>query len=103
MSVIKLVLDEEYIRLMELADNYKKKLENLPKGSLSRKVRSNNIYLYRAFRDSDKIRFIYIGKEDSDQAREAIALHAERVRYRDLLKKVKSEIKEVRRALNGYN
>lgn len=102
MSVIKHVLKEEYDRLLELADNYENKIQDLPKGSISKKARDNNIYLYRAYRDSEKVRFIYIGKEGSEQAKKAVSDRNELIKYRKLLKKVKSEIKEIKRILNGY-
>ena len=102
MSVIKHVLEEEYKRLLELADSYQIKIDSLPKGSISKKIRNKNIYFYRAYRDSDKIRYVYIGKDGSEQAEKALSDREEWIKYYNLLKEVKSEIKEIKRALNGY-
>ena len=102
MSILKSVLQEEYQRLIELLNNYEDKLKKLPKGSISRKVINREVYLYRVFRENGKIRFIYIGKEKSEVGKKALRDRKERIKYQDLLKQVKSEIKEIRRALNGY-
>lgn len=102
LSIIKHVLDEEFKRLNELAQNYKVKLDSLPKGSLSKKKRNMSFYLYWAFRDNNKVRFIYIGPEDSKVAKKALADRKERIRYQEMLKKVKSDIQEIKRAFNGY-
>jgi len=102
MSILKSVLQEEHQRLVDLFNNYEDKLNNLPKGSISRKVINEEVYLYRVFRENGKIRFIYIGKEKSEVAKRAIRDRKERIKYQDLLKQVKLEIKEIRRALNGY-
>jgi len=103
MSIIKHVLEEEHDRLVELAENYRKKIKDLPKGSISKKIRYQNVYLYRAFRDSGKVRFVYMGKEGSKQGKKALSDRNELIKYRNLLKEVRSEIKEVKRALNGYS
>ena len=102
MSILKSVLQEEYQRLIELFNNYEDKLNKLPKGSISRKVINREVYLYRVFRENGKIRFIYVGKEKSEIGKKALRDRKERIKYQDLLKQVKSEIKEIRRALNGY-
>jgi hypothetical protein len=102
MSILKSVLQEEYQRLIELFNNYEDKLKKLPKGSISRKVINGEVYLYRVFRENGKIRFIYIGKEKSEVGKKALRDRKEHIKYQDLLKQVKSEIKEIRRALNGY-
>lgn len=102
MSIIKHVLDEELSRLLELVLNYENKLKSLPKGSISKKARNKKIYLYRAYRESDRVRFLYIGRNDSDEAKKALSDRQEWLKYSALLKKVKSEIKEIKRALNGY-
>ena len=102
MSVIKHVLKEELSRLIELALNYENKLKSFPKGSIAKKNRNNHTYLYRVFRESDKVRFIYIGRDDSIEAKKALSDRKEWIKYRDLFKKVKSDIKEIKRALNGY-
>jgi hypothetical protein len=100
MSVIKGVLEEELKRLKELSEDYEKKIDSLRKGSISRKKRNKNVYLYWAFRENDKIKFIYIGPEGSDAGKKALENRNKRIKYQKLLKKVKSDIKEIKRALN---
>jgi hypothetical protein len=100
LSIIKGVLQEELKRLNELAQEYNKKLNILPKGSISRKKRNKNVYLYRAYREKDKIKFIYIGLENSRPAKTALEDRNLRIKYQNLLKKVQSDIKEIKRALN---
>ena len=102
MSIVKHILEEEYNRLLDLVKNYKDKLESLPKGSISKKERNNNIYLYRAFRKSGKVCFVYLGKEGSPEREKAKSDYAEWIKYRDLLKKVSADLKEIKKALNGY-
>ena len=102
MSVIRHVLEEELDRLEKLIPEYEQKLKNIPDGSVSRKKRNKKYYLYRAYRDKGKINFVYIGHEDSDAAKQALADRKERIRYQQLLKKVKADIRELKRALSGY-
>jgi hypothetical protein len=45
---------------------------------------------------------VYIGKEDSKQGKKALSDRNELIKYRNLLKGVRSELKEVERALNGF-
>lgn len=100
MSIIKGVLEEELQRLKQLTEEYEKQLSAIQKGSISRKKRNNNVYLYWAFRENDKIKFKYIGTEDSEAGKNALEDRNKRIKYQTLLKKVKSDIKEIKRALN---
>ena len=100
MSIIKGVLEEELQRLKELVEEYEKQLSSVQKGSISKKKRNKNIYLYWAFRENNKIKFIYIGPEDSEAGKKALEERNKRIKYQKLLKKVESDIKEIKRALN---
>ena len=99
MSIIKSVLDEELQRLKELFVEYEKQLSAIQKGSISRKKRNKNVYLYWAARENNKIKFIYIGPEDSEVGKKALADRAKRIKYQKLLKKVKADIKEIKQVL----
>ena len=100
MSIVFDVLQEELDRLKNLYKIYTKKIQVLPKGSISLKKRYNNIYLYLAFRNGYKVKFKYIGKKDS-QAASAIA---EKVKQRKELemkiKKIRQEIKRLQKAIH---
>jgi len=101
MSVIQHVLKEELERLEELAHKYEDKVNSLPKGSLSRKLRNGKAYLYFAYRDKRKVIFKYIGKESSESSIKAKAQRDERQKYINSLRKVQKDMDEIRRVING--
>ena len=99
MSTIQTVLKEEYKRLHKLQKRYLKDIENLPKGSLSIKNRKGRKYAYRAYREKDKIKTDYIGKIDSDTAKEVKILIKKRKELEGLLKKTNQKIDEIKKVL----
>jgi hypothetical protein len=101
MSVIQDILKEELERLENLLQKYENEIKNLPKGSLSKKMRNDKAYLYLAYRENNKVRFKYLGKESSEAAQKAIEQRRQRLKYMSLLKKLKDDIKDIKRALNG--
>jgi hypothetical protein len=101
MSVIKHILNEELERLQKLQQKYINEIKELPKGSISKKKRNEKVYLYWAFRDKEKIKFQYIGKENSKEAVLAFEQKDKKNKYIDLLKKVQKDIKEIQRSVNG--
>lgn len=101
MSIIQHVLSEELERLEKLAQKYKRALSSLPKGSLSKKTRNGQVYIYRAYREKDKVKFEYIGKESSSASQEAQKALSKRQDYLSKLKKVNKDLIELRRALRG--
>ena len=101
MSVIKHILEEELKRLQSLEIKYRSELEKLPKGSISIKQRNKGAYFYWAYRNKEKIKFKYIGKEEPNEALNAIEQRAQRIKYAELLKKVQNDIKEIQRSVNG--
>ena len=100
MSILQDILKEEKTRLNALKQKYEKKLENLPKGSLSKKLRNNKPYYYLAYREGEKVKFQYIGKEGSEQ----LLILQEQVSKRyDLIRKLKQvnkELKELSKSVN---
>jgi len=64
MSVIQDVIKEEYNRLNSLLDMYDRKISECVKGSLSVKKRGGHSYYYLAYRENQKVKFVYVGKED---------------------------------------
>jgi len=101
MNVIKHILHEELDRLKSLAQDYKKKIEELPKGSLSRKLRNGKAYIYLAYRKKGKVVFKYIGKESSESAKNAKLNYDQRLRYIKNLRQIEKDIKELKRIING--
>ncbi len=99
MSTIQTVLKEEYKRLHKLQKRYQKEIGNLPKGSFSIKNRKGRKYAYRAYRENDKIKTDYIGKMDSDSAKEAKILIKKRKELEALLKKTNQRIAEIKKVL----
>ena len=101
MSAIKDVIQEEYNRLDSLLDLYKKKILECVKGSLSVKKRGDHSYYYLAFRENQKIKFIYVGKEGSEPVKEIAEKIEKRHRYEKMRKKSKENLNEVRKLLRA--
>ncbi len=100
MNIMKDVIQEEGNRLEALIKNYDEKISNYPKGSLSEKKRGGNLYYYRAFRDEKgKIRFEYLGKEDSLKVTDFKKKVEDRKRYEQKRKIAKEKMKEIRKLL----
>ena len=99
-SELRGILEEECNRLQELAEVYKDKISNLPKGHISIKRINNNEYAYLSFREKDKIRSTYIGKPSSEKADKMKERIEKRKEYRSKLKVVKNKIKQLQKILN---
>lgn len=101
MSVIKHVLNEELDRLEQLSLKYEDEIRKLPNGSLAKKMRNGKAYIYLAYRDKDRVKFNYIGKESSEAVQKALVQREQRQEYINNLRQVKNDIKEIKRALHG--
>jgi gas vesicle protein len=99
MGIITNILKEEYERLKSLESQYIQKIQSLPKGALSKRKRSGNFYLYLVFRDRQKVITQYVGKLESNRAREIMKQVEERKQIEEKLKKVQSDLKELQRVL----
>ena len=100
MAMVFDILEEEKRRLLSLKARYERQLSELPKGSLSRKKRWNREYLYLAYRESDKVKFEYVGPVDSDAAQEVETKAAEKC-WREKLSQVEDNLADVERGLRG--
>ncbi len=101
MSIIKGILEEEFVRLEDLCVFYEKKLSEFPRGSISIKVRNDKRYIYLAHRDDKKVIFKYIGK-DIPEVRHALNEQIrQRKEFQSKLRQAKENLKEVRRSLRG--
>jgi len=100
MSVFQDLLKEEIKRLSELKEKYEKEIENFPKGSLSNKIRNGKSYLYLAYRENNKVKFEYIGKEDSEKVQIIRELVAKRQDISNKLRQVNKELKELTKSVH---
>jgi len=101
MSYLKGILKEEYDRLNSLAEKYRDKVSEFPKGSVSVKKRTNLQYLYLASRKGSKICFQYIGPLPSANAQTVLKQIEQRKKYEEKLKQVKKNLREIEKAVHG--
>ncbi|OGS11726.1 MAG: hypothetical protein A2386_02365 [Elusimicrobia bacterium RIFOXYB1_FULL_48_9] len=100
--VIKDVLKEELNNSKKMKTSYKRELKKLPKGSLIRKKIKGSDYYYIITRNNGKVHFSYKGKKVSDKLIEKYKNAKEyRAKYRNLLSKVKKQIKFLKGTLRG--
>lgn len=96
MSIIKGILEEEFVRLEDLCVFYEKKLSEFPRGSISVKERNGKRYIYLARREDKKIIFKYIGK-DIPEVRNALNEQLrQRNEFQSKIRQVKENLKEVK-------
>ena len=79
----------------------KSEIEKLPKGSISKKLRNDQAYFYRAYREEDKVKFKYLGKESSNAVIEALEQKVQHKNFLAKLRSVNRDIKEIKRVLHG--
>ena len=101
MSAVHDILREEYSRLENLKDRYRKELESLPKGTISRKKIHNHEYYYLAYRTKDGVKFDYLGKKDAQRFREIESQLDRRKEIEGKLKQVNKSIKEIGKSIRG--
>lgn len=101
MSSIFYVMKEEYDRLLEAERIYTGSIDELPKGRPRIKTVHGGEYLYLNRREEAKIVDQYIGKADSDNAREVLALIEKRDRLIELRKEIRKRLAEVKKVLRG--
>ena len=99
MSVIRDVLQDEYNRLNSLLDFYEKKISEHPKGSIQVKKRGYQFYSYQVYRDHQKVKYHYIGKEGSKESKDFSAKMEKRHQYEQKLKESKVKLEELSRLL----
>ena len=101
MAMVFDILEEERERLLSLRQLYENEIAELPRGSLSKKKRWNREYVYRAFRESGRVKFEYVGPVGSEAAEELAAQVERRRGLEGKLKKVRENLKQVERGLRG--
>ena len=101
-SVLKSVLIEELERNMKKQGVFLNELSKYSKGSLSVVLVHGDKYLYRKYRDKNKIISEYIGQLDSDAANQAYLNRAKYLKLKHDLKDLKEEEKKLRRTIKIY-
>ena len=99
MSIIKDILKDEKERLILLKNQIEEQISSLPKGSLSKKRRSNRFFYYLAYREGRKVIFKYVGKENSSRV---ISLNEDiqkRRKFEKRLRDIKRDLKDINRGL----
>ena len=99
MSIVKDILRDERNRLILLKDQIEEKILSLPKGSLSRKKRSNRFYYYLAYRKGDKVIFKYVGKDSSPEIASLDKDIKKRRKLEKRLREIKADLKDINRGL----
>ena len=93
-TVIFGMLREEKQRNIEMQETYKKEIQALKKGSVMVKSVSGNDYYYLKYRQGDKVRNDYIGKDKS--VAERIRRETERRKYLDnILRRLQLEYRQI--------
>ena len=99
---IREILEEELQNSRRMEKAYGRQLEQLPKGSLSRRVRNGHEYFYIVYREGGKVRLDYLGKEVSDEVKQKYEkAKAKRAQLRKLRSEVRGQIKFIERALRA--
>jgi hypothetical protein len=101
MSSVFHVLEEEYERLNEAKKAYEAAIKREKQGAPQIKRIGRKDYLYVACRHCNKVRFVYIGHAEDKKARAVLDSVKKRREYEVLLKGIKNDLKEVKKALRG--
>ena len=100
-GVIKGVLAEELENSLRMKKEYEAALKRLPRGCLAlRKIRGHK-YFYLVKRIGKKVKYIYRGKISEEEIQKFEEAKAMRAKYRNLLSRVKKQIRFLRGALRG--
>lgn len=102
-SVLKSVLEEELERNIRKQMVFSNELSKYPKGSLVVSNIHGDGYLYRRYRDGNKIKSEYIGPIDSDEAKKAYECRAKYIKIKKDLKDLMVEEKSLRKAIKIYS
>jgi len=100
-GVIKGVLAEELENSLRMKKEYEAALKNLPEGCLVLKKIRGHSYFYLVKRVGKKVKYIYKGKVPQDELDRFKEAKAMRAKYRNLLSRVKKQIKFLKGALRG--
>lgn len=101
-SILKGVLEEELERNLQKQRVFSNELNKYPKGSLVAVIIHGDQYLYRKYREGEKIISIYIGPIDSEEASKAYKDREQYIKLKQDIKDLKEEEKRLRKAIKIY-
>ena len=90
-SILKEVLEEELQRNLQKQRVFKNEFDKYPRGSLVISKIHGDKYVYRKYREGDKIVSEYIGPFDSDAVKQAFDDRNKHLKYKQSLKNLKNE------------
>lgn len=98
-DVVKAVFQDELERNRRLVSRYEKELETLPKGAIYKRKIGNHEYLYLNYREGNKVVSKFLGKNETFDSDELQMQLDKRNEYKQLIKKLKLEQKDLLKAL----
>jgi hypothetical protein len=101
MSSVFHVIEEEQERLNEARQAYEAAIAREDQGAPQIKRVGRKDYLYLASRHGSKVLFRYVGHTDEPKTVKVLESVKRRREYEELLKGIKKDLKEVRKALRG--
>ena len=101
-SILKGVLIEELERNLQKQRVFSNELAKYPKGSLVVVKVHGDRYLYRKYRDGERIISVYIGPVNSDEAKKAYADRDKYLKLKQDIKDLKEEEKKLKKAVEIY-
>jgi hypothetical protein len=101
MSIIFGIMKEEYNRLREAEGVYRKSVDKAVQGAPRVKHIGNKDYLYLERREGGKVVDKYVGPAESQKAVEVLNNVKRRRKDQESLKKVRRDLKDVKRVLRG--
>jgi len=93
-TVIYGMLKEEKQRNLEMQEAYRREIETLRKGSIKPVEKSGKIYYYLCYRQGDKVKNDYIGRDES-VAQEIERELEKRKHLQGVLKRLKTEYRQI--------
>ena len=101
-NVLKGVLEEELERNLQKQRVFSNELAKYPKGSLVMVKVHGDQYLYRKYRDGEKIISVYVAPANSDVAKKAYEDRDRYIKLKQDIKDLKEEEKKLRKAIKIY-
>ena len=101
MSILFHIMKEEHDRLIEAEKVYRKSVENAVQGSPRIKHIGKKNYLYIERRDGLKVIDEYVGPAESQKAVKILNAVKQRRKDQESLKKIRLDLKDVRKILRG--
>lgn len=98
MNILDNVLYDEILKTKAKIDSMEENLAKMPKGCIYIRKSNGSMYVYRKWRDDNKIRAEYLGKLNSSKTLSKIKKVNEYKILKTQIKKEKERLKELRKA-----